>query len=183
MSDLGTLPGTLEAVWTLLADAPSNRASAARFLALATVGTSGGAETRMIVLRGADRSRGELTAFTNRASAKTSELARSPNATLLVWDAPSRLQIRLRVEIAQRPGSAEEWAGLPTTDQWLYARNPMPGDPMVAPDAATPLPDPALLTILTARIDEIETLHLGRELHRRALFRRNLGFKGEWIAP
>lgn len=183
MTDYNSLTDTLEAVWTRLTDAPTNPASPARFLALATVGRSGGAEARMIVLRAADRDQAQLTAFTNAASAKVAELSAMPSATLLVWDPAELLQIRLRSTVTQRPATDADWTRLPPRDHALYARDPLPGTPLDTPTANTPTPDAALFTILTARIDEIETLHLGRDLHRRALFRRTDAFRGQWIAP
>ena len=38
------------------------------------------------------------------------------------------------------------------------------------------------ITVVVARIDEVETLRLG-DPHERAVFRRSDGFAGRWIAP
>ncbi len=183
MNDFRSLQATLEAVWTRLVDAPTNPASPARLITLATIGLSGNAEARMIVLRASNRERGEITAYTNAASSKTAELAHDPRAALLFWDPEIRLQVRLSTEISQRQGHDEEWQALSDSDRVLYAHTPLPGEVLASPDAVAPSPDSALFTVLTARIDRIETLHLGRVRHRRAVFRRENRFAGQWIAP
>ena len=123
-----------------------------------------------------------LEMHTDAASAKVTELARIPAATLLAWDPEAALQIRLRATVAARPGTAEEWAAVPDSARGAYGGTPPPGALLEQPEDHDPTPDPVRFIVLTARIEEIETLHLGPR-HSRALFRRRDGFRGQWIAP
>lgn len=183
MSDLTRLDATLDQVWYHLACGAAQPGAPARNLVLATVGVDGGAEARMVVLRGADRGAGTLTVHTDAASAKVAEIAATPQATLLVWDPLARLQIRLRARVTSRAGTEEEWSAIGDGARAVYGGTPPPGFAIARPEAHEAAPDPARFTVLTARIEEIETLHLGQDRHRRAVFRRTEGFHGTWRAP
>ncbi len=185
MSDaLHRLDGTLEAVWQRLARGVADRRAAARHPVLATVGRARGAEARVVVLRRADREAGVLDVHTDTASGKIAEIARDPMATLLVWDARAQLQIRLRVtvEVRQDLDAQAEWARVPDASRKNYGGTP-PGTAIDAPEAAEDGAEAARFAVLSCRIDEIETLHLGRDRHYRAIFRRDAGFAGAWLAP
>lgn len=183
MSDLTTLEGTLGQVWQRLARGVADRRSPARHPVLATVGRDGGAEARSVVLRGVDAAAGALTFHTDLASAKVAEIAAEPRGTVLIWDAKAQLQMRLRVELTVRDGTQAEWAAVPEGAQRVYGGTPAPGAEIARPDAHDSAPDPARFAVVTAQVDAIETLHLGQDRHRRALFRRADGFRGVWLAP
>jgi len=178
--DLGAL---FEEVWQRLRRGVADRRAAARHPVLATTGTAGGAEARVVVLRAADRAAGRLQVHTDAASAKVAELAAEPRASLLVWDARARLQVRLRVRVAVRPGSAVEWARVPEGARRAYGGHPAPGTQLAGPEGHDPAPDPARFTVLEAEIAEIEVLRLADERHLRARFRRAEGWRGAWLAP
>lgn len=178
MSDLAA---TLDTVWSMLEAGTADRDAPARHPVLATVGARG-AEARILVLRHADRARGTLALYTDAATAKVSELAAEPRATLLVWDPLSRLQIRLRVHVTARPAARAEWAALSEPARQVYGGAPAPGEPIAAPNRHTPATDATRFTVLEARIDEIETLRLSAP-HERARFRCSDGFAGTWLAP
>lgn len=172
----------LEDVWQRLSRGVADRRAAARHPVLATVGPEGGAEARMLVLRGASRSRARLELHTDRASGKVAALEAEPRAALLVWDGSARLQIRLRVHVTVRPGAPGEWARLPEGARQAYGGTP-PGTPLDAPEEAEMVPDPARFAVLTAQVLEIEALRLDPPHHRRARFRADEGWTGQWIAP
>ncbi len=177
------LPATLDAVWHRLEEGAGDPGAPARHLVLATAGLDGGAEARLVVLRAADRIGARIDIHTDARTGKVAELGRDPRATLLAWDPAARLQIRLRADIAARPGTPREWAGLSDAARQLYGGAPPPGARLDRPDdhAASPAPDRFL--VLTGRILRIETLRLGRSRHRRARFDRETGFAGHWCAP
>jgi len=184
MTDLlHTLPGTLARVWDMLEAGVADRTAPARHPVLATVGQDGGAEARMVVLRGADRNAGTLEVHTDGASSKVQEIAASPSCSMLIWDQEQQLQIRLRTLISLAPGTPEDWTRIPDTARRAYGGTPAPGIEIADPADHDPTPDFRRFTILTARIDAIETLYLGPDLHRRAVFLRNDGFAGAWLAP
>ncbi|MEL6644219.1 MAG: pyridoxamine 5'-phosphate oxidase [Pseudomonadota bacterium] len=182
MSDFTTLDGTLTQVWQRLGRGVADRRSPARHPVLATVGRDG-AEARTVVLRGVDAAAGVLTFHTDLASGKVAEIADHPGGTVLIWDAKAQLQMRLRVHLSVRAGTAAEWAAVPEGAQRVYGGTPAPGAPVATPEDHDPAPDPARFGVVTAEVLEIETLHLGRERHRRAVFRRAEGFQGVWLAP
>ena len=161
MSDLAAL---LDAAWDALLRGVADRDADLRLLTLATAGTDGWPQARTVVLRGADRAAGRLTVHTDRQSAKVAELAADPRATLLGWDAGAALQVRLRVRVAARDGTAEEWARVPPASRPAYSG------------------DPARFTVLTATVEAMDLLHLG-PVHRRAVFLRADGWAGVWRAP
>ncbi len=172
-----------EDVWQRLARGVADRHAAARYPVLATVGLSGAAEARVVVLRGADRATGVLTIHTDAASGKVAEVQKVPDATLLVWDARAQRQFRLRCTVSSRPGTPEEWARVPDPSRRAYVCAPAPGTPIPRPDACTPGADATRFTVLEATLQEVEILHLGSERHLRAVFRKADGWRGQWLAP
>ncbi len=180
-----TQPGlqdTLKDAWTRVVAGVGDPAAPARFVALATVGTSGGGEARMLVLRGADHDAGTLTFFTDAATRKVAELREQPRATALIWDAADQVQIRLRGKVEAAQGPREIWDALPDRPKNGYGGS-TPGEPIDAPNSRILSPDYARFLCLTLIVDEIETLKLGNPFHARAIFRRSENFVGQWIAP
>jgi len=178
MTDLAR---TFDTLWAMLETGTTDRDAPARHPVLATAGPNG-AEARILVLRRADREGGTVSLYTDAATAKITDLAHEPRATLLVWDPAARLQIRLRVHVDARPGTAEEWEALSGAARAAYGGDPPPGHPIPSPDRHAPDADATRFTVLEARIAEIETLRLA-DPHERARFSRADGFAGAWIAP
>ena len=44
-------------------------------------------------------------------------------------------------------------------------------------------PDPAKFAVLTLTLSEADVVHLSDDYHRRALHRRDDGWRGRWLAP
>ena len=170
-------------VWQRLRRGVADRRAPARHPVLATQAEAGGGAARVVVLRGADSAAATLEIHTDAASAKMRDLATDPRATLLVWDARARLQIRLRATVLAAPGDAAAWARIPQPARRAYGGHPAPGTPIPAPDAFDPAPDPARFTVLTCTVEQIDALRLDDAMHRRALFRREDGWRGQWLAP
>lgn len=170
-------------VWRALEEGVADRTAPARLLTLSTVGLDGSAEARLVILRGSDRDAGQIEIHTDRRSAKVTELARDPRATLLAWLPDAALQVRFRVEIAAREGTEAEWARIPDHARRPYGGTPAPGAPITHPRDHHPSPDQNDFCVLTAIVKSFETLELDPAGHRRAVFRREDGFRGHWIAP
>ncbi len=172
-------------IWSALEAGAARRDRSRRFLALATAGQTGGAEARMVVLRGAERELGRLIVHTDTLSAKVAELRADPRATLLSWDPEEQLQIRVKVEVGIDTGSVvrRDWERIPETARRVYGNQPEPGGPMACPQALTVTPDQDRFAVMTCTMSEIDALHLGREVHHRAIWRRRGGWAGRWIAP
>jgi hypothetical protein len=176
------LTGIMDALWRRLEEGAQVADSPARNLSLATSGPDGAA-VRLVVLRGADRATASLTFYTHAHSGKIAHLERTPKAQLLLWDPASNFQARLSAHITMTPGTKQIWETLTRGARLNYATDPLPGTLMRDPAAHAPTPDPGLLTVLTARIETIDLLHLGALPHARAIFSREDGFRGQWIAP
>jgi pyridoxamine 5'-phosphate oxidase len=77
-------------------------------MTLATVDATGSPRARVVLCRGFDSERGELTFHTNRSSAKGRELAAQPVATaVFYWDALSR-QARITGSVRLAPDSVSD---------------------------------------------------------------------------
>lgn len=168
-----TLPGLLDALWLRLVPGTP--------VALATR-QGEGAAVRTVIVRGADRNTGSLRIHTHSRSKKVSDLASCPHAELLLWDPDADFQARLTTVFDVAPADPATWANQSDGQRLNYARDPMPGTPLDNPDTH-PTPEPALMTILTARIEALDLLCLGTTPHARARFSRQDDFKGQWIAP
>ncbi|MEM1298990.1 MAG: pyridoxamine 5'-phosphate oxidase family protein [Pseudomonadota bacterium] len=174
-----------DAVWRVLERGVAERSAPARHPVLATAGLEGGAEARVVVLRAASRDDAVLEVHTDSASGKVGELTRDPAATLLVWDAEERLQIRVRarVEIMKGAGAARVWDRLPEGSRMVYGVQPRPGTIIAAPNAFEPDANPARFSVLTARAIEFDIVYLGSQDHRRVLYRAAANWHGTWLAP
>ena len=181
MSDtVETLPGLLAHGWDLL----EARGEALRNLAFATVGPQGWPEVRTVVLRGADREAGTLEVHTDRYSSKITSLRDAPMAETLAWDAEARVQIRARAEVFIQTGLsvAEAWAQVPDPSREAYGAVPAPGTPI---DDALAYEKPGRFegfAVLHCRVVALDLVHLG-EVHRRARYRREDDWQGQWLAP
>ncbi|MEM0935956.1 MAG: pyridoxamine 5'-phosphate oxidase family protein [Pseudomonadota bacterium] len=176
------LAALYDTLWQRLERGVADRRAAARHPVLATQARHGGGEARVVVLRAAARDAGVLTVHTDSASPKVAELRDEPRATLLVWETKARLQVRLRVHVTIRPGSAEEWARVPEASRLSYG-GAAPGTCVARPGDVESMADPARFAVLDAHIGEIDLLHLDQPAHRRARFCREDGWRGVWLAP
>jgi pyridoxamine 5'-phosphate oxidase len=184
MNDIWRNPAaTLDQVWQRLEQGVSDRTAPARHPVLATVGDGG--EARIVVLRAARRDTATVDLHTDLRSAKVAHVRAEPRATLLVWDPASHLQIRLRmrIRILTGDGVAPDWDRVPQGARLVYGADPAPGRPVSSPDAVILSADPAAFAVLRGTITQIETLHLGPDLHRRCMFSATDGWQGQWLAP
>lgn len=179
------LQRTLDQTWDQVARGTVDRRAPARHPTLATVNRDGHAEARTVVLRAADRSAGTLDVYTDAASSKVSELRQRARATLHVWHPRLRLQMRLRGSATVLTGgdTAPVWARLSESQRQDYGGHPAPGTPIGTLAEAQACEAPDRFAVLRFALVEIETLHLGQELHYRALFERADDWAGTWLAP
>ena len=176
------LDSTLTQVWQRLARGVQDRRATTRNPTLATSGPDG-PEVRTVVLRSADAQDKTLEIHTDRRAAKVTALTKDPRAALHVWDAKANLQIRLRCIATLTHADPTAWSKIPETAQRVYGGTPAPADEILTPEAHDPTPNREDFTIITLHIKEIETLYLGRDLHRRARFLPDQNWQGSWIAP
>lgn len=179
------LAGLLDRAWTLLEHGAAHGAAATRTLTLATVGTAGGAEARMVALRRADRRAGRLEIHVDAASGKIAEIAAEPRGTLLAWDPGENVQLRLRsrLRVGTGPDIADRWEATPEGARFHYGGTPTPGTSIPARTAYRDGAEFERMAVIWADIAEIEVLDLEASPHGRATFAAADGFKGRWIAP
>ena len=178
---MSELADFLERVWATLQQGVNAPDATARLPVLATGGPAG-PSARMVVLRGVDTQEKTLTFYTHSASGKTAELAATPRAEIVVWDADSSLQIRLTCDVSPSPASDELWRAQGEGARQNYASGAPPGTPIPAPGKDIGPPVQSNMTVLTAHIRDIDALSLARLPHRRARF-SGPDFTGTWIAP
>jgi pyridoxamine 5'-phosphate oxidase len=179
-----SLPTTLDQVWLRLGRGVVDRKTDARHPILATAG-AGGPESRIVVLRQADRALSAVSVYTDIRSAKITDLRQEVRAGLLVWEQKARLQIRLRVHVEIKSGEtvAEQWRRVPEAARKVYGSEPGPGTPIGDPQQLKSLANPKAFAVLMCHVKEIETLYLGPDLHRRAKFSADSAWTGQWLAP
>ena len=178
-----TLDSLLRDAWQRLCRGVADRRAPARHPVLATQGVGGGGEARTVVLRAASPSAGTVEIHTDALSAKVCELEAEPRATLLVWDAKARLQIRLRVTARLVHADGEAWARVPQAARGTYGGDPPPGQGIPGPEAHAPGAERQRFTRVVCEIDEIELLRLDPDRHRRAVYRQADAWAGAWRAP
>lgn len=177
-----TLEGLRDRAWDHLERAAAQSDAPMRLFSLATAGLGGGAEARMMVLRGADRTDWTLRAQTDRASRKVDELQATPLATLLFWHGADSLQIRARARVAVRTGRPveAEWQAVPDAARHNYGGQPPPSTPMARAEEYEETAERQRFALLVAEISSLDILHLG-DMHRRALFAPDRD--PNWLAP
>ena len=177
---------TLDTYWSealrLLDACPTSSETDARFCTLATIGKEG-PEARIVVCRSFDANKLEAHFFTDSATSKVKELRQDPRATLLFWFSAQSLQIRLRGDVTIAQGRDETWDALPDASKAGYGPTPLPGTQIEQPAARNVTPDITRFSACTFRARSLEALHLDRPHHHRALFTRERGWSGQWIAP
>ncbi|MEM8591022.1 MAG: pyridoxamine 5'-phosphate oxidase family protein [Pseudomonadota bacterium] len=177
-----TLPGVLDRAWQLLIRGANDAKHPARTPVLATISPDG-PQQRILVLRQVNRDAGTLTLFTDAATPKVQELTADPRAALHVWDKRSQIQLRLAATVTMAPGETATWDRMPEGAREVYGVEPPPGTPIDGPESFAREPNAEKFLKLTLTLSRIELVTLGLPIHRRAVFARDGGWAGHWVAP
>lgn len=177
-----------------LAEAARDRRSPMHTPAVATPD----GELRIMVLRAFDPESGALRFHTDARSPKVAAIGAGSKVGVLFYDRDAGVQIRCRGRgRVEMDGAAVEsaWSGSDPYARRCYLGD-APGTASEAPTSGLPdwvegrkpteeqlLPARRNFAILLVEIDEIDWYRLSHTGHRRALFRREDGWRGEWIAP
>ncbi len=177
-----TPEGLADRAWAHLERAAAEPGAPMRLFSLSSTGLGGGAEARMMVLRGADRAGWTLRAQTDRASRKVDELQATPLATLLFWHGADSLQIRARARMAVQTGRVveEAWNEVPEAARRNYGGQPPPSTPMGRAEDYEETAERQRFAVLAARVTSLDILHLG-DRHRRAIIAPDQD--ANWLAP
>lgn len=194
------LDSALEALWQRLGRAARDRRSPWHTPVVATVGRDGRPRARVMVLRGVDRAGAELRLHTDIRVPKVAEVAAGPRVSLLFYDAPGKLQLRLEGEARiERDGPAADaaWAASRPFSRRCYLAPVAPGTVSAGPTSGLPPElegvEPSLeaseagrqhFALLLVRAGALEFLWLAFGGHRRGRFERaGEGWQGSWLIP
>jgi len=189
-------------LWQALGRASKDRRSPWHTPALATIGLDGQPRARILVLREAVRATRLLRLHSDRRAAKVAELAADPRASLLLYDAGARLQLRIeglaRVE-AEGPAASRAWADASLFARRCYTAPVGPGSVAEAPTSGLPPEyesrEPTAqeseagrpnFSVILFEARCLEFLHLAVTGHRRGAFQwdaATASWHGCWMVP
>jgi pyridoxamine 5'-phosphate oxidase len=188
--------------WDLIEPGASKRSSAAHTPVVGTVDGDGVPQLRVMVLREADRNMRRLRFHTDLRSTKIGEIALNSNASVLMYDAGERLQLRLggKAILATDPEAVNiAWSGSTPFARRCYMSEMAPATPSEGPTSGLPQwiegrqPDEAQLSdarenfaLLLFEVHSIEWLFLANMGHRRARWDwqdENSSWTGRWLVP
>ena len=176
-------------IWTELQRATHDRHHEWRTPVLATVGTDGLPQARTVVLRHAHAGAGTLQIFTDSRSPKVAALAAQPAVALAFWSKRLSWQLRVQATASVQLSGPEVdavWARVSQSaaaGDYLSAHAPGDVLPHASPDEAAATSSRARvhhLAIITAQVQSIDWLELGRGGHRRAVLQ---GDQWDWRVP
>ena len=184
MTDPNDLAAFLAQAWQHLGTGVADANSPARFPTFATTAPDGTPQARTVALRGANPRGATVEVHTDTETDKITALRASPQAALHFWLPEADVQIRLtaEVDILTGPGLDAQWERVPPASRVSYGTQPAPGTPIQHVYAYEKPPERARFAVLHCRVQKIDLVHLGTR-HRRALYQRNDGWTGTWVAP
>jgi pyridoxamine 5'-phosphate oxidase len=190
--DFATLPEALDRIWALLGRGVADRRHGFHHPVIANVSEAGLPQSRVVVLRAADRQTASLRFHTDRRAAKCADLAARPAVSLTLYDEADRAQLRLDGVASLHAGdaiAALAWDSSQRMSRSCYATLPAPGSILAERDAfALPATDDAIaagrenFVAVVIRLKRIEWLYLRAGGHRRAVFDLETG-AADWLAP
>jgi pyridoxamine 5'-phosphate oxidase len=132
-----TYDALAEEAWTRLEHAGDDPTHPMRLLSMATVGTGGAPEARLMVLRGASRGLAKLWFYTDRRSEKVDQLRQEPQVAAVTYDPEDGVQLRVRgtASVDESGRLADQhWSQVSMAVRALYASPDAPGRPLRLPD-------------------------------------------------
>jgi len=181
MSWEASLPSLWQRVWDELEQGVCVAAHPARRPTFATISADGPA-LRTVVLRGIDRQSCTFEVHTDTASRKIAEVRTDPRVGAHVWLPEIALQIRLWAIAEVTEADPNRWSKIPPKSQIVYGGSPTPGTPISEPRDHTPGATIERFATLTCRVTRADIVHLGQDLHRRAVYEAP-DWSGQWVAP
>ena len=174
-----------EQIWRELARASQDRHHAWRTPVLATAGSDGLANARVVVLREVDVARQTLRIYTDSRSHKVRELLHEPHAVFVFWSDRLSWQLRARVAISVETAGSEVQARWQRVRQLASAADSLgpiaPGEQLeAAPRRSTSAEADHHFAMVSAQVLEMDWLELSRNGHRRASLRPD---SWRWLAP
>ena len=170
-----------EESWQRLQAAVDERDHPCRLIQLATQSIDG-PQLRTVVLRAVDQAQAWWLCHTDARSAKIRQIEADPRVAVLAYDGRVGLQLRGvgTAELDCRsPACAVAWSALSISARRLYLAAASEERPVSGAERA----DLANFTLLRVRLHTLDLLLLHPDGHRRACYRADRGWRGEWIRP
>jgi pyridoxamine 5'-phosphate oxidase len=193
-----SLPDILADAWRLLVRGGADRRSPLHTPVVASVDAAGLPQARVMVLRKADPADATLRFHTDARSPKVVQLDGKP-VSVLAYHAAEQVQLRISGTARTGRSVAEVdaiWDQSTPFARRCYLAEQPPGTPLPGPasglpawiEGQQPTPDQLLparpnFAVLWVEVTAIDWLHLANSGHRRAVFRADEGWTGEWLAP
>lgn len=179
---------TLDHIWQRLESAVDDRDADFRTPSLATLSESGHATSRIVVLRHALRTAGQLHFHSDSRCAKIRELVANPVATLLFHDRRAGVQLRATAEIRLHHRDAvahETWRQLHDRARRVYHAAATPGSTEIT--SGQTLDERSArenFCVLIASLRTMDWLQLHEQGNRRMVFEAgDRGWTGKAVAP
>lgn len=192
---IGDVPlvSVLDTAWTLLEDGVKKNRVPFHVMTLGTVDLDGAPSVRNVVLRTVDREHWRASFHTDIRSPKISHLRAHSRVALVAYSQPLEVQIRLagRARIHHLDDvSKHAWNLAKPYSKLCYGSAFGSGElldvarvPNEEPDFVEALAYERFV-VVAIELDQLEWLHLSRNGHQRAAFKREQGrIKSHWIAP
>lgn len=180
-----SLDGFLDRAWQEIEDFKTSRSGTPGLITLASIGANGHPEMRIVVLRRVNRTGGIVETFTDSETPKVQELLNNSNASALIWQPATGLQIRLlgQCEVIHGERALSEWADVPNVARKNYGITPAPGSKISQSGDYERLPQPDRLANLRITISQMDVVHLAKPYDIRASYRRLDDWAGHWLSP
>lgn len=179
-----SLAGLFQEAWTRLHRGVHDRRAATRHPTLATVCPDGRPQARTVVLRRADKAEASVSIYTDLRSGKIIDLQATDWAALHIWDSAAHLQLRMtaRAKISAGEEITPLWEQMPEHARHAYGGSPAPGTSIDSALEYDKKPSQAAFAVVALAIEDMDVLYLG-QAHKRARFRRDDGWAGQWLVP
>jgi pyridoxamine 5'-phosphate oxidase len=197
-NDLGL---TISHISTIFVDGVNNRKSAAHHPVVGTIDEDGRPSQRVMILRECNWPASMLRLHTDQRSTKISQISNNDNMSILIYDEPARLQIRLSGKscVGTKESAQSAWDASTEFARRCYMTISAPGEESGAPTSGLPAwiegkkPTEEMLgtaqdnfATLLFTFDTIDWLYLAHRGHRRAKFIRDIqtnAWNGKWLIP
>lgn len=185
----------------MIAGGAKDRRSPAHHPAVASVNSVGIPQQRVMILRDVDWPKRALRFHTDSRSSKVSQIAGSSGTSILIYDEPAKVQLRLTGTAHVETGEIADlsWQSSTTFARRCYMAEAAPGSISGQPTSGLPKwiegkqPDESQLiqarenfAALVVTINNIEWLYLANAGHRRATWdwhEAELEWLGRWLVP
>lgn len=179
----------------------TNRHSAAHHPIVANVDCTGAPQQRVLILRGCDWSNRQLRFHTDRRSDKIVQYGERAGTSVLIYDEPAKLQIRLSgsVRLGDDTVSDMAWGRSTPFARRCYMAVRAPGSIVDQPTSGLPdwiagkqpveeqlAPVRGNFATLLVTVETVEWLYLANAGHRRARWHWNDAtqkWSGNWLIP